>query len=49
MCRVIIMYETSRGAVLLDGERSVSFTVGQNVAQGCSLYQILFSVFINAK
>ena len=37
------MYEASRSAVLLDGERSASFSV----AQGCSLSPVLFSVFIN--
>ena len=41
------MYEASRRAVLLDGERSASFSVAQGVAQGCSLSPILFSVFIN--
>ena len=48
MWRVIKrMYEASRSAVLLDGERSASFSVEQGVAQGCSLSPILFSVFIN--
>ena len=48
MWRVIKrMYEASRSAVLLDGERSASFSVAQGVAQGCSLSPILFSVFIN--
>ena len=41
------MYEASRSAVLMDGERSASFSVAQGVAQGCSLSPILFSVFIN--
>ena len=41
------MYEASRSAVLLDGEKSTSFSVEQGVAQGCSLSPILFSVFIN--
>ena len=41
------MYESSRSAVLLEGERSESFSVQQGVAQGCSLSPILFSVFIN--
>ena len=40
------MYEASRSAVLLDGEKSASFSVEQGVAQGCSLSPILFSVFI---
>ena len=41
------MYESSKGAVLLDGERSEPFDVEQGVAQGCSLSPILISVFIN--
>ena len=36
------MYEVSRSAVLLDGEKSNMFSVEQGVAQGCSLFQILF-------
>ena len=48
MWRVIKrMYEVSRCAVLLDGEKSASFSVEQGVAQGCSLSPILFSAFIN--
>ena len=48
MWRVIKkMYNVSRSAVLLEGERSDSFGVDQGVAQGCSLSPILFSVFIN--
>ena len=35
------MYEASKSAVLLDGEKSNMFP------QGCSLAPILFSVFIN--
>ena len=41
------MYESSKSAVLLDGERSEAFDVEQGVAQGCSLSPIYFSVFIN--
>ena len=41
------MYESSRSAVLLEGEKSDSFNVEQGVAQGCSLSTIIFSVFIN--
>ena len=41
------MYEASRSAVLLEGEKSEIFNVEQGVAQGCSLSPILFSVFIN--
>ena len=48
MWRVIKkMYMSSRNAVLLEGEKSDSFNVEVNVAQGCSLSPILFSVFIN--
>ena len=39
------MYESSRSAVLLEGEQSAAFNVEQGVAQGCSLSP--FSVFIN--
>ena len=41
------MYEASRSAILLEGEKSAAFRVEQGVAQGCSLSPILFSVFIN--
>ena len=41
------MYESSKSAVLLEGEKSDTFTIEQGVAQGCSLSPILFSVFIN--
>ena len=41
------MYEVSRSAVLLEGEKSSTFTLEQGVAQGCSLSPILFSVFID--
>ena len=41
------MYNSSRGAVLLEGEKSTTFSVEQGVAQGCSLSSILFSVFID--
>ena len=48
MWRVIKgMYESSRSAVLLEGEKSEVFNVEQGVAQGCSLSPILFSVVIN--
>ena len=50
MWRVIKkMYESSKSAVLLEGEKSDTgtFTNEQGVAQGCSLFPILFSVFIN--
>ena len=48
MWRVIKkMYEVSRSAVLLEGEKSTTFTLEQGVAQGCSPSPILFSVFID--
>ena len=36
------MYEVSRSAVLLEGEKSASFSVEQGVAQGCSLFHYYF-------
>ena len=48
MWRVIKkMYESSKSGVLLEGEKSDTFTIEQGVAQGCSLSPILFSVFVN--
>ena len=48
MWRVIKkVYESSKSTVLLEGEKSDTFTIEQGVAQGCSLSPILFSVFIN--
>ena len=48
MWRVIKkMYESSKSAVLLEGEKSDTFTIEQGMAQGCSLSPILFSVFVN--
>ena len=41
------MYNSSRSAVLLEGEKSSTFSVEQGVALGCSLSPILFSVFIS--
>ena len=42
MWRVIKnMYEASRSAILLEGEKSAAFRVEQGVAQGCSLSPIL--------
>ena len=41
------MYESSKSAVLLEGEKLDSFNVEQGVVQGCSLSPILFSVLIN--
>ena len=42
------VYEASRSAISLEGEKSAAFRVEQGVAQGCSLSLILFSVFINS-
>ena len=36
------MYGASGSTVLLEGEKSAMFSVEQGVAQGCSLYPILF-------
>ena len=49
MWRVIKnMYDIpSHSAVLLEGEVSEQFNIGQGVAQGCSMSSILFSIFIN--
>ena len=48
MWRVIkTMYNSSRSAVLLESEKSSTFSVEQGVPQGCSLSPILFSVFIS--
>ena len=46
-CVIKIMYESSKSVVLLEGEKSDTFTIEQGVAQGCSLSTILFSVFVN--
>ena len=39
------MYEASRSAVLLDGEKSASFSVEQGVAQGWFIPDSIFSVY----
>ena len=50
MWRVIKgMFESSRSAVLLEGDKSEVCNVEQGVAQGCSLSPILFSMFINGR
>ena len=41
------MYDTTQSAVLLEGEVSEQFNIGQGVAQGCNMLPILFSIFIN--
>ena len=41
------MYDITQSAVLLEGEVSEQFNIGQGVAQGCSMSPILFSIFIN--
>ncbi len=48
MWRVIKnMYDITQSAVLLEGEVSEQFNIGQGVAQACSMSPILFSIFIN--
>ena len=48
MWRVIKkMYESSKSAVLLEGEKSDTFTIEQGVAQGCSLSPIFFQYSLN--
>ena len=48
MWRVIkTVYNSSRSAVLLEGEKSPTFSAKQGVVQGCSLSPILFLVFIS--
>ena len=48
MWRVIKnIYDITQSAVLLEGEISEPFNVGQGVAQGCGMSSILFSIFIN--
>ncbi len=45
MWRVIRnMYDITQSAVLLEGEISEPFNIGQGVAQGCSMSPILFSI-----
>ena len=41
------MYDITQSAVLLEGDISEPFNIGQGVAQGCSMSPILFSIFIN--
>ena len=45
------MYDITQSAVLLEGEISEQFNIGQGVAQGCTcstcMSPILFSIFIN--
>ncbi len=48
MWRVIKnMYNITKSAVLLEGEISKPFNIGQGVAQGCNILPILFFIFIN--
>ena len=42
-CVIKKMHEVSRSAVLLEGEKSTTFTLEQGVAQGCSQYYFLYS------
>ena len=37
----------TKSAVLLEGEISKPFSIGQGVAQGCNIFPILFFIFIN--
>ncbi len=46
-CGEIIMYDITQSAVLLEGEMSKQFSIGQGVAQGCSMSPIFFSILIN--
>ena len=46
-CVIKKMYEVSRSSVLLEGEKSTTFSLEQGVAQGCKLSPILFSAFID--
>ena len=41
------MYDITQSAVLLEGEISEPFNIGQGVVQGCSMSPILFSISIN--
>ena len=41
------MYNITKSAVLLEGEISTPFNIGQGVAQGCNILPILFFIFIN--
>ena len=43
------MYEASRSAVFLEGEKSVVSRLEQGVAQGCSLSPISFSPYLLLK
>ena len=48
MWRVIKnMYNITKSAVLLEGEISKPFNIGQGVPQGCNILPILFFIFIN--
>ena len=48
MWRVIKnMYNITKSAVLLEGEISKPFNIGQGVVQGCNILPILFFIFIN--
>ena len=48
MWRVIKhLYDITQSAVVLEGEVSEQFNIGQGVAQGCSMSPILFFIFNN--
>ena len=41
------MYDITKNSVLLEGEKSKLFNIGQGVQGCCSMSPILFSIFIN--
>ena len=41
------MYDITQSSVLLEGEKSQLFNIGQGVVQGCSMLPILFFIFTN--
>ena len=42
------MYEFSRSAVFLEGEKSDTFSLDQGVAQGCSLSPFIYGYKVGA-
>ena len=42
-----VIYDITQSTVLLEGDISEPFSIGQGVAQGCTMSPILFSIFIN--
>ena len=45
-CVIKKMYESSKSALLLEGEKSDTFKIEQGVVQGCSLAPIISSTFM---